>query len=303
MRFLKAIKPYAIGIIIIVSIRLFVLDIYMIPSDSMAPSIINGDIILVNKLAYGLRMTYDEKVLRLFKLRSPATGDVMVFNFPEDDSVYSKYPGVNFYRNVRNNGRNKAMADTLYLGKLVRNKLNDRQAFVKRLVALPGDTLLIRDRDIKMLTPEDRAGYDSLLSHGLSGTGHFFRDIFPYEQDYGWSFMDFGPLVIPEMDKERLLTSYNLPLYRKIIESYEGNELRQEGEDIYINGERALSYKFSQNYYFMKGDNRYDSYDSRFWGFVPEDHVIGKAGLILFSVDQGKEGWRQIRWERCLKLL
>ena len=90
----------------------------------------------------------------------------------------------------------------------------------------------------------------------------------------------------------------NLPLYERIIDVYEENDLEVKGGDIYINGEKATSYTFKMNYYWMMGDNRHNSADSRYWGFVPEDHVVGKASFIWLSLDQNKSFPANIRWNR-----
>lgn len=118
--------------------------------------------------------------------------------------------------------------------------------------------------------------------------------IFPNHPEYSWTEDDFGPLHIPASGISFDLNTENLPLYRRVIEVYEGNDLRTEGEMIYINGEAADSYTFQQDYYFMMGDNRHNSADSRFWGFVPHDHVVGKAVFVWFS----KEAEGGIRWSR-----
>ena len=97
------------------------------------------------------------------------------------------------------------------------------------------------------------------------------------------------------------LDSLTLPVYRRVIEAYENNKLELKGNDILINGKVATSYTFKQNYYWMMGDNRHNSEDSRFWGFVPEDHIVGKALFIWMSTDSAGSFFNSIRWSRLFK--
>ena len=127
--------------------------------------------------------------------------------------------------------------------------------------------------------------------------------IFPFSQDYRWTRDNFGPLWIPSAGATVELTLENLPLYERIITAYEGNTLEQVDGEIYINGEKAQSYTFAQDYYFMMGDNRHNSLDSRYWGFVPEDHIVGKPALIWLSIDGNKTFPNNIRWRRFLKFV
>ena len=102
--------------------------------------------------------------------------------------------------------------------------------------------------------------------------------------------------------KRERLTADNLPLYRRIIETYEGNDLRVDEEGkIFINGEQTDTYTFRMNYYWMMGDNRHNSADSRFWGFVPEDHIVGKASFVWLSLDANKSFPSNIRWDRLFR--
>ena len=130
-----------------------------------------------------------------------------------------------------------------------------------------------------------------------------YMTIFPFSPDYKWTRDNFGPLWIPRKGSTVQLTKENLPLYERIIAVYEGNDLKVTGDKIFINGEEAQSYTFQQDYYFMMGDNRHNSLDSRYWGFVPEDHVVGKHALIWLSIDGNKKFPNNIRWRRFFKFV
>ncbi len=123
-------------------------------------------------------------------------------------------------------------------------------------------------------------------------------DTFPKSPDYSWNRDNFGPLYIPEVGKTIDLTLDNLPLYKRAISVYEGNTISINGNQILINGEVANTYTFKMDYYWMMGDNRHNSQDARAWGFVPQDHVVGKPVMVWMSWDSNASGLDKIRWER-----
>ena len=130
-----------------------------------------------------------------------------------------------------------------------------------------------------------------------------YLTIFPFSPEFKWTRDNFGPLWIPQKGQTVQLTLENLPLYERVITSYEGNELEIKDGKIFINSEEAQSYTFQQDYYFMMGDNRHNSLDSRYWGFVPEDHIVGKPALIWLSIDRNKKFPNNIRWRRFFKFV
>lgn len=116
--------------------------------------------------------------------------------------------------------------------------------------------------------------------------------------DYKWSVDNFGPIYIPKKGATVKLDSMTFPLYERCIEAYEHNKVEVKGKDIYINGQKTDTYTFKMNYYWMMGDNRHDSEDSRYWGFVPEDHIVGKALFIWMSWNDEGSFFSKIRWGR-----
>jgi signal peptidase I len=128
----------------------------------------------------------------------------------------------------------------------------------------------------------------------VSKTGE--STIFSHHAD--WNADNFGPIYIPEAGKTVALTLQSLPFYKRIITVYEGNTLKVVGNDIFVNDKKATTYTFKQNYYWMMGDNRHNSEDSRYWGYVPEDHIVGKPVFIWMSWDSNGKGIHKIRWER-----
>jgi signal peptidase I len=135
----------------------------------------------------------------------------------------------------------------------------------------------------------------------VEAAGLYDAEVFPHNPQFKWNIDNFGPLKLPKKGWTIPLNDSTLTLYRRAIEVYEHNTVAFNGKDILLNGKKADSYTFKMDYYWMMGDNRHDSLDSRFWGYVPEDHVIGKALLTWFSTDSTANIFNRIRWNRILK--
>lgn len=134
--------------------------------------------------------------------------------------------------------------------------------------------------------------------------GVWDKDIFPYDENYPFNNSNFGPIYIPKKGVTVAINNQTLPLYKRIIETYEGTEMgientiTQSGTEVLLNGSPITEYTFKMDYYWLMGDNRDNSQDARSWGFVPYNHVVGKPVFIWLSLDANKSGFNKIRWER-----
>ena len=127
--------------------------------------------------------------------------------------------------------------------------------------------------------------------------------LFPFSESYKWTRDNYGPIWIPKAGATTEINANNYHLYQRIITAYEGNTFEVKDGKIYINGQQSNTYTFKQDYYFMMGDNRHNSLDSRYWGFVPEDHIVGTPAIIWFSTDKNKSFPSNIRWNRLFNFI
>ncbi len=354
-------------------IHIFFFQMYVIPSSSMEKSLLVGDYLYVSKVTYGPQMpntpvafpfvhhtmpfsqtkkSFSEAIKlpykRLKGLRQIERNDVVVFNFPAGDTVLVENQAVTYYDVLRDYqeqyGKQKGRELLEKQYNIVYRPVDKRENYIKRCVALPGDSIKIVDGElfingkvqdkvvekqycysINTSEPLSQYAIDELGITEISGSGNnYFSPLtdqmverllkmknvksvtrfiatdesFPHDPHYKWTADNMGSLWIPKKGATISLTQENLPLYERIIDVYEDNDLEVKNGEIFINGEKAESYTFKMDYYWMMGDNRHNSADSRYWGFVPEDHIVGKASFIWMSADQRGSFPTNIRWNR-----
>ena len=178
------------------------------------------------------------------------------------------------------------------------NIVNKQRLKMSELLEAKKDLLLTVSEAEQL---KDKGGFDSIVRQ-INSSKTANTSFFPNSLPYDWNEDNFGPIVLPKAGVTINLTTQNLPLYKKIIREYEGNQLSKKEGAIIINGKESTQYTFQQDYYWMMGDNRHRSEDSRYWGFVPEDHIVGKPVLIWFSIEGINDGIRNwsIRWDRVM---
>jgi signal peptidase I len=347
-------------------IRWLIMEAYTIPTPSMENSMLVGDFLFVSKFHYGTRtprtplqipLTHQKiwftnipsyldwvqlPTYRLPGFTHVKRNDVVVFNVP--GIAENNYPNMN---------------SSTWIDYPVDLKTN----YIKRCVAVPGDVLEIKDRQLfingeaQPNPPEEQLSYlvtskdeinernlekldidpDDFSFQGRPETNKVVYQMFltkakvdelkalPYitsvSEDYRthegpdarifpgtkytpWNGDNYGPLTIPKEGMKIIINDSTLYTYGRTIKDYDLNkEVKIEGDKLMIDGKEVVEYTFKQNYYFMMGDNRHNSLDSRYWGFVPEDHIVGKGFFIWLSINKHGSFLNKIRWNRFFKLV
>ncbi len=358
-----------------------------IPNTPLSFPLLQNTVPIINTKSYFEWPKWDYRRLKGFG--KVENNNIVVFNFPTGDTVPVKYVNPDIYIESRNRGlgrsyTNKELMAGLenasqweinkklreigmeqihlnpeHYGEVVYRPVDRRDNYVKRCIAIAGDTFEMRHNQVyingeKAENPEGLQHWYNIITDGTKlnsrfldkievsnedaanmGMGPYYRiplteekaekmksfpfirqmamddkmvdstampDVWPYSTDFKWSRDNFGPLYIPKKGATIKLNLKDLVLYDRVITAYEGNTLTVKDGEIYINGEKSTEYTFKMDYYFMIGDNRHQSADSRYWGFVPEDHVVGRPILVWLSLNKDKSWFGgKIRFNRFFK--
>jgi len=348
-----------------------------VPNTPIAFPFTQNRLPIVNKESYltWIKLPYK----RLAGFGQVKRNDIVVFNFPAGDTVVVEQSARSYYSILREYAMGAKSQDSYakapirlwdsYMNQarkavessrnfeIVYRPIDRRDNYIKRCVAIAGDSLEVRNGDVYVngepqpdfigiqyeylvqtngqpLNPRVMSKYGISEEYlGIQNNPKYYLplnkstaeqikkdipnivkverqiysnpdyQIYPNSQQFSWSVDQFGPIWIPKKGSTVALTVESLPFFDRIIEAYEGNTLSVKDGSIFINGEVATEYTFQMDYYFMMGDNRHRSADSRFWGLVPEDHVIGKPKFIWLSTEKEQSFPKSIRWNRFFKIV
>lgn len=268
-----------IAALIALLINLFILGTTKITSESMENTILKGDFLFVEKLSYGTKFPPDIAILqdvlpefRFPGLFSTERGDILLFENPLTGTELSRF--------------------------------NKKQNFVKRCIGLPGDSVSIKNRIVivnnQTLTTEGEIKYDRIPVD--------YRSLHAPDKS-GWTIDNYGPVYIPRKGDIIPLTINNIKLYEEVINIENTKDsISVVGEKIFLGDRNIDEYQFKKNYYFLLGDNRNRSSDSRFWGFLSEDKIIGRVFMCYMSIVEPRTSednffFQRIRWNRIAKLI
>ena len=389
------------AVIAVTLINIFLFQNYKIPTGSMEKTLQIGDHLFVSKLKYGpkipntplsfpfaqhtMPLTTNTKSYlewinlpykRLRGITNIKNDDIVVFNFPEGDTVIVLNQATSYYMIVRRHAEILQERDRFsssgaqeldYYVNIARDMIlrdyditvrpvDRRDNYIKRCIATPGDTLLIENTQIfvngvaqeqlpliqfrymiqtdgSRINPRTlekldiyrsdvtdlgngnfeipliaknaeeirKLGNVQFVQKRIRAKGIYDSEIFPHNEHYKWNIDNIGPLWIPKKGATVKINISNICLYERIITAYEGNKLTIQGDDIFINDVKTDSYTFKMDYYWMMGDNRHDSLDSRFWGFVPEDHIVGAPRFVWLSLNKEKTLPMNIRLRKMFR--
>jgi signal peptidase I len=327
-------KALIMALLFVLFVRGFIMEIFTLPSPSMQGNLLQGDFIVVNKLSYGPRLIRTPLSLpfaegkyfstliqfpyfRFFGTPDIERNDVLVFNFPLEDDYPVDQRQHFIKRCIGLPGDSIKVRDGIvYLNGVMHSEPdNIKHNYTVHTKETGLDSVFLIDHNIRegglisdkgdysfsldLKTLQEVRKHPNVEDVEMNVEKEIWDEtIFPFDENYPWNADHFGALYIPKKGDTLQLDSISIVLYERLISVYENNKLEMVNGKIVINGDTVSKYVTRMNYYFAMGDNRHNSLDSRYWGYLPEDHILGKASFILYSYDKMN---RKVRWDRVIK--
>ncbi len=296
----------------------------------MHGTLYEGDYVVINKLAYGARLPITPlsisiggnkkfvdwlhlSYLRVFGFSEIQRNDVIAFNYSLTDELPIDMREEYIKRCVALPGDSLKIIN----GKVYVNSNLDEPVFIYKNYNVqsdkPIDTVILqRLRILQNSSTIDEKNYTIVMSAAQADSlyklpyiksinlqplskDYYHPSVFPNYATLRWNFDFFGPLYIPREGDSILLDKNNIAIYQRIIERFEEGKFSFKNDVVLINDKITKYYTFTQNYYFVMGDNRYNSIDSRNWGFIPESHIIGRADLVLYSSQRSGRNFSSVK--------